>query len=139
MGPALIPFGPIDSLCDVWLPFILSDQLLLQSTLFYTSVYLSALHPPASHEIARYKGEALSLLNRRLADPRHAVTDVTIATVLLFIHQSIVSGNEAHTRTHMDGLEKMLKIRGSRSNPEVQEILFWYESSSSLTICSIVD
>lgn len=139
MDPVLIPLGPIDSLCDIWLPFILSDQLLLQSTLFYSSAYLSALHPPASHEIARYKGEALSLLNRRLADPGHIVTDVTIATVLLFIHQSIVSGNEAHTLTHMDGLEMMLKIRDSKSNPKVQEILFWYKSFSSLTTCSIAD
>lgn len=36
-----------------------------------------------------------------------------------------MSGNVEHTKTHMDGLEKMLEIGNSSPNPMIREILFW--------------
>jgi hypothetical protein len=122
---ALVPLGLTNPIRDIWLPLIFSDPLLFQSTIFTTSVHLSAYQPLGYDEVGQFKGETLALLNRRLADPREAVTDITIATVLGFIHESIVSGNVEDTKTHMDGLEKMLATAKSDLNPLIQEILFW--------------
>lgn len=110
---------------EVWLPLIFSGQLLLRSTLFTTAVHLSTLQPKGKHKVETYRGEALAMLIQRLGEREEAVTDATIATVLFFIHESILTGDVDHTKTHMDGLEMMLGAGNSTSNPMLQEILFW--------------
>ncbi len=91
MSSSLVPFGGIDPMQDVWLPWVVSDQLLLASTLFQASVQLSVLNPSAGVESAIWRGATLSLLNKRLASSSQPVNDITIASVLLLTHQSVRS------------------------------------------------
>ena len=71
---------------------ILSDQLLLQTTIFLAAVNLAAAieqHPSSHLETVLHREKTLSLLNNRLSNPICAVNDITIATVSLLIQQSV--------------------------------------------------
>lgn len=89
MGSFLVPFGGLDPMRDLWLPWILSDQLIFASSLLRASAHLSALNSTADTESSRWRGVTLSLLNSRLASSSQPVNDITVASVILLAHQSV--------------------------------------------------
>jgi hypothetical protein len=91
MSYSLIPFGGMDPMRDVWLPWVLSDQLLFASMLFRASVPISLLASSPDIESMIWRGATLSLLNRRLASPTQAVNDITVASVISLTQQSVRS------------------------------------------------
>ena len=143
MGSFLVPFGALDPMRDLWLPWVLSSQLIFASLLFHAAVHLSALNSSIDTESARWRGVTLSLLNTRLASPTQPVNDIAVASIILLAHQSvslphatyltweakrmqIINGDLDETKVYLDGLERMLLWRGTYFlSPQVPEILFW--------------
>jgi hypothetical protein len=77
---------------DVWLPMIFSDQLLLQCTMYTTSVHMSAIYGMdlmSSIDVVTHRTGTLALLNQRLSDPLRAVNDITLLSVLGFLGQVV--------------------------------------------------
>ena len=92
MGDSLVVLGPGDPMRDVWLPIIFSDQLLLQCTMYTTSVHMSAVYGMDlmfNIDVVTHRAGALALLNQRLADSLQAVTDITLTSVLGFLGQVV--------------------------------------------------
>ena len=96
MSYFLVPFGGLDPMRDLWLPWVLSDQLLFSSSLLRASVHLSALNSSADTESARWRGITLSVLNTRLANSTQPVNDITVASVILLAHQSVSLSHVAY-------------------------------------------
>jgi hypothetical protein len=92
MTNTFIALGPGDPMKDIWLPMIFSDQLLLQCTLYTSSVHMSAIYgidAMYNVDVVTHKAETLSLLTKRMGDPRHAVNDRTLTAVARFLGQVV--------------------------------------------------
>lgn len=92
MTNSFVVLGPGDPMKDIWLPMIFSDQLLLQCTLFTSSIHMSAIYGIESMDnvdVVIHKAETLSLLMKRLGDPRHAVNDQSVTAVARFLGQVV--------------------------------------------------
>ncbi len=63
-------------------------------------------------EQRRLKGETIELVNHRLSDPIQSVSDVTIGAVVCLVLFENQSGNVEASNIHMDGLLKMVNVRG---------------------------
>ncbi|KAH8816989.1 hypothetical protein F5884DRAFT_778150 [Xylogone sp. PMI_703] len=129
MGESLVALGPGNPMKEVWLPVIFSDQLLLQCTMYTSSVHMSSIYGidiMYNPDVVAHRIRTLVLLNQRLANPVQAVNDITLTSVMGFLGQVIVCGNVQETTLHLDGIQKMLALAPSYvPNPNVREVLFW--------------
>lgn len=92
MRNAFVALGPGDPMMDIWLPVILSDQLLLQCTLYTSAIHMSTIFGidvMESMDVVTHKTETLSLLTKRLGDPSHAVNDVSLTAVARYVGQVV--------------------------------------------------
>lgn len=117
-----------------WLPIATSDAAILYTTLFVTAFNLCVRDgKPFSPEVFFYKGEAIKLINKRIGDTDSCVSDSLICSVAALAQLELVSyllswynpsaalatgfsggvvGYPGNAKTHMDGLEAMVKCRG---------------------------
>lgn len=92
MRNAFVALGPGDPMIDIWLPMILSDQLLLQCTLYTSAIHMSmifGIDVMESMDVWTHKTETLSLLTKRLGDPNYAVNDVSLTAVARYVGQVV--------------------------------------------------
>lgn len=95
MVDSLVNLGSGDPMKDAWNSIILSDQLLLQCSLYTAAVHMSAIYGIdnlSNVDVVTHRTETLALLNQRLMDPALAINDVTLTSVLGFLAQ-VVSSN----------------------------------------------
>lgn len=58
------------------------------------------------------KRKTINIINERLGDPVLSTSDVTIGAVTLLVLFENQEGNTELSNIHMDGLEKMVNLRG---------------------------
>ncbi|KAE8451943.1 hypothetical protein EG329_002784 [Mollisiaceae sp. DMI_Dod_QoI] len=85
--------------------FLGGSKRLIESTLYY------------------HKMEAIRLLNERLADPVNSVSDGTVGAVGVLIFVECLDGSREAASVHLDGLEKMVQMRGDLYSPSMSGLL----------------
>lgn len=92
MGESLVALGPGNPMKDVWLPVIFSDKLLLQCSIYTSSVHMSSIYGidiMYNVDVMNHRMRTLILLNERLASLTEAVNDITLTSVLGFLAQVV--------------------------------------------------
>jgi hypothetical protein len=85
-------------------------------------------------ESIEHRTEGIRLLNERLGDPVRGLSDGSIATVANIAIYEAANGSLSSVQVHMDGLEKMVSLRGGLYEggfaPFVQRLIAWYVARS---------
>lgn len=90
LWPSLCPLGTFDPMDKVFVPLVISDELLFQANLFNAGFHLSALQGKKYIvEGTWHRTETIKILNKRLGDPLPAVTDATISAVVSLLAQAV--------------------------------------------------
>ncbi|KAH8819441.1 hypothetical protein F5884DRAFT_760528 [Xylogone sp. PMI_703] len=99
-----------------WLPLALTDEALFHSILCGSALYSEVvLKTGDSLEKTKHMMETIRLLNKNLRDPRFKVTDGTIIAVAHLAEYECIAGNFKNWDVHIDGLYKMVELRGGFS------------------------
>ncbi|KAI1376859.1 fungal-specific transcription factor domain-containing protein [Hypoxylon crocopeplum] len=122
---------------DVWVPLALTDPVLLNSVLFTSEQFLARMTGKKECPLAiNHLTQTIQILNERLRDPSQQISDPTIAAVtgLALTEQS--SGNHENWRIHMEGIKRMVEMRGGLSTFESNSIL--YDKLCRADICGAI-
>jgi hypothetical protein len=107
----LVPVNPKDK----WFNHAISDSALFHGTMVHAASH-KALAVPTSNSgrlaIIQMKREPIKIINERLANPVSGISDVTIGAVTLLVLFENQEGSVELSNIHMDGLEKMINLRG---------------------------
>ncbi|KUJ13371.1 uncharacterized protein LY89DRAFT_721396 [Mollisia scopiformis] len=96
----------------LWFHQALEDQLLLEATLHNAAVHLDGLYKrQASTQALRHKANTIRLVNECLKSP-DGVSDSIIGAVVLMAWTANYNGNLPEMQLHLDGLARMVRIRG---------------------------
>ncbi|CAD6577550.1 MAG: hypothetical protein ASARMPRED_008317 [Alectoria sarmentosa] len=96
-----------------WMPHAVTDPLLFLATLNYAAAHLDVVHGrQSSPRTIAQKGQIIRLINMRLQDSAETVSNTTIGAVAMFAAMETTTGNQHDLSVHMDGLDKMVTIRG---------------------------
>lgn len=86
---------------------------ILHSTLFATQAFHDLTTGQAYGTVAqRHLAKALGLLQKSLDDPKEAMELSTMAVVTSLAMAAVIAGDLETAAKHMDGLKKMVEIRG---------------------------
>ncbi|KAH7363779.1 fungal-specific transcription factor domain-containing protein [Rhexocercosporidium sp. MPI-PUGE-AT-0058] len=104
----------------------------------YAAAFNVQFRNTSSNESLYHATMAAKIINQRLADPISALTDETLATVANMAAYESSNGTAESMVVHMDGLEKMVSLRGGIENGGfsliVQRMIGWtdYHVATSL-------
>lgn len=126
---------------SVWFPMSLLNPSAFHQILGNSALHISMLRQTNGREnrqsIAHYSA-SLRQLNEALASPDPAVStslDV-VRAVLAFICHDYISGDLERWRFHVEGLERIIKLRGGvdtlNSDRAVRLMVFWIDITGSL-------
>ncbi|KAH8653194.1 hypothetical protein BGZ60DRAFT_180156 [Tricladium varicosporioides] len=109
---------------DKWFGYSVTDPALFYSTMLHSAAHDAFLSGrPNLADSALLKWEAIRLINNRLNDPVHSVSDVMIGAVVAL---ALFENQEANVETsniHMEGLCQMVYLRGGLQNLGLAGIL----------------
>ena len=78
-------------LTKVWLPNAMADPVLFLATLNVAAIHLDIVQGRYSNPITlAHKVEAISLINSRLKEPNEALTNETIASVVMLAAMEVI-------------------------------------------------
>ncbi|TAQ83723.1 hypothetical protein B7494_g7953 [Chlorociboria aeruginascens] len=98
-----------------WFPYMISDICCLHSMLFSVRAFVERpLHSQLSRLASSHYAKTLQLLQARLNDPDRtsAISDATIMVVITLAATAELTGDFAAVITHIEGLEKIVSLRG---------------------------
>ncbi|KAH8678172.1 hypothetical protein BX600DRAFT_146448 [Xylariales sp. PMI_506] len=96
-----------------WFKWLFTDAAYLNCALFTTSAMHDMLsRKPTSKATLLHMKDTISYLNRSLFDTAHSIQDSTIAVVISLSLISGVIGDIPTAKTHVAGLQRMIRIRG---------------------------
>lgn len=66
-------------------------------------------------EILFHTGQALHLLNQKLQNSSDGISESIFAVVIAFAMSEVSTGNLPRAKAHLDGLQRMLEVKGGFS------------------------
>lgn len=116
----LIPVNPKDK----WFNHAITDPALFHATMLHAAAHHMFLSRSGDlSEQWRLKRETIALVNQSLSDPIQSVSDVTIGAVVCLVLFENQSGNVEASNIHMDGLQRMINLRGGLSTLGLSGVL----------------
>lgn len=103
-----------------------SDAALLHATLVLAAkhwIFLGGSRRLIEYTLYQHKTETIRLVNERLADPVAAVSDGTVGAVGILIFVEYLDGSDEAAAVHLNGLEKMVQMRGDLFSPNMNGLL----------------
>jgi hypothetical protein len=103
-----------------------SDAALLHATLVLAAkhwIFLGGSKRLIESTLYQHKTKAIRLVNERLADPVAALADGTVGAVGVLVFVECLEGANEAAMIHLDGLEKMVHMRGDLHSPNMNGIL----------------
>ncbi|KAE8453682.1 hypothetical protein EG329_009193 [Mollisiaceae sp. DMI_Dod_QoI] len=115
---------------NTWKPFSITDAALLHATLCLVAQHEDLQRgTDESSENLFHKGEAMRLMNKRLLEQWHSLTDADITSVAIFVILESINGTFEAASAHRVGLLKMVRLRGGiftfETNNIVLRVLAW--------------
>ncbi|KUJ20657.1 uncharacterized protein LY89DRAFT_716012, partial [Mollisia scopiformis] len=109
---------------NAWKPYSITDSALFHATLCLVAQHEDLLRgTDESSENLFHKGEAMRLMNRRLLDNWHSLSDADITAVAIFVILESINGTFEAASAHQVGLLKMTKLRGGIGNFELHRVV----------------
>ncbi|KAH7327086.1 hypothetical protein BKA65DRAFT_509904 [Rhexocercosporidium sp. MPI-PUGE-AT-0058] len=109
----LIPVNPKDK----WFNFALSDPALFYATMMHAAMHQRLVNGGLDQgEQAQLKRDTIMMVNQRLEDPVLSLSDVTIGAVVCLVLLENQERNITLSNIHMNGLQKMIALRGGIDN-----------------------
>ncbi|PVH83944.1 hypothetical protein DL98DRAFT_652034 [Cadophora sp. DSE1049] len=109
----LIPVNPKDK----WFNYAITDPALFHATMMHAAMHQRVVSGGLDQrEQVQLKTNAIMMVNQRLEDPVLSHSDVTIGAVVCLVLLENQEGNLALSNIHMNGLQKMVALRGGIDN-----------------------
>ncbi|KAH7398057.1 hypothetical protein BKA64DRAFT_753898 [Cadophora sp. MPI-SDFR-AT-0126] len=103
-----LPTNPAES---AWFPMVMTDAALFHAVLCASTIWVRILTGDSDEfSQSKHMFEAVSLVNGRLSNGD--ISDATIATVLFLAKAEYTQRNYATWGVHMNGVKKMVEMRG---------------------------
>lgn len=100
-------------LTKTWLPYALQDSTLFLATVTFAVTHLEILSGNyKSPRTLLHKGKLIKALNAKLGDRKYALSNETIGAVAMLAAMESFLGNCKELRVHMNGLQRMVYMRG---------------------------
>lgn len=120
-----------------WLEYLSADEAYIHSCLWTAEAYSDFLMArPFSRATLHHESKTFELLQQRLNDPSQATSDFSIAVVVTFVMMTCLTGSHGATVKHMEGLHRMVMLRGGlsqlRENTQLQIKVCRYVSRSQI-------
>jgi hypothetical protein len=77
-----------------------------------TALNSMVMQPENPADAMRHIARSLRMVNQRLVSPRDALSDTTIAVVIMLSHYERHQGHLRQGQVHFDGLLRMVELRG---------------------------
>ncbi|KAH8427060.1 uncharacterized protein LDX57_004778 [Aspergillus melleus] len=108
-----------DPKSSVWYKYLLSDAACHHSLLWMTQSYFDWIQGYSLSPTALFhEAKTLQLLQCRINDPDSALNDTTIAVVVTLVMVSALVGHVSVVKKHMQGLNKIIALRGGMKELE---------------------
>lgn len=130
-----ISYG-LKGICErIFLPFLFTDPALTSAIVLIAVVHrlfeMDIRHPPL--ELLRLKGFVITAVNTALEEPIRACSDQLLFAVANLAIYEAVFGNADVYHVHMQGLLRMLRLRGGLSSMGfdgyLEKVLMWYDTN----------
>ncbi|KAH7379836.1 hypothetical protein BKA64DRAFT_749989 [Cadophora sp. MPI-SDFR-AT-0126] len=109
----LIPVNPKNE----WFNYAITDPALFHATMMHAAMHQRVVSGGLDQrEQVQLKTNAIMMVNQRLGDPVLSKSDVTIGAVVCLVLLENQEGNLALSNIHMNGLQKMVALRGGIDN-----------------------
>ncbi|KAK0113474.1 hypothetical protein ONS96_014338 [Cadophora gregata f. sp. sojae] len=109
----LIPVNPKDK----WFNYAITDSALFHATMMHAAMHQRVVSGGMDQrEQIQLETNAIMMVNQRLEDPVLSKSDVTIGAVVCLVLLENQEGNLALSNIHMNGLQKMVALRGGIDN-----------------------
>ena len=108
-----------------WTAFALTDSAIMHAKLSLVALHRAdRLRQPLPEAYLRHRGNAINLIRGRLNNPSEALTDTTIAAVVLLASSDEHSFWSQDVKdSHIRGMEAMVRGRGGIDSPTVTKAL----------------
>lgn len=131
-------FGTIgDSRKSRLIPFLLSDPsltLMIVLVAVTHKLWMTGVNPRCA-EIMDLKGFVISALNNAMQDPNRAISDQVLFAVSNLAGYEVLFGSRETYDVHMNGLTRMIRLRGGMSNlgfeGGLERMLHWHDTNFS--------
>ena len=124
-----------DTVRRVWMPFLFTDPALISAIVLMAVVHkLSCAGSTSpSVDVLRLRGFVIGAINQALADPQRSCSDQLIVGVANMAIYEAVFGSRDYYHIHMEGLMRILRLRGGVSNlglnGYLQLVLLWNDNN----------
>ncbi|CZR50916.1 uncharacterized protein PAC_00790 [Phialocephala subalpina] len=96
-----------------WMSQAINNETFFNATLYVSSVHDAGLRGQReTSEALYYKAQTIRRLNKSLRNTKEAVSDSSLAAVLLLTHIVSLIGEPDEAEIHMKGLQQMMALRG---------------------------
>lgn len=119
----------------VWLPFLFSDTATISAVMLIAVCHKLSLlgTTTAPTALLRIKGIVMHTINQALEDPLRSSSDQVIVGVANMAVYEAVFGSEDIYHIHMQGLIRILRLRGGLLNlggdGYLERVLIWYDTN----------
>jgi hypothetical protein len=97
---------------ETWINEALNDSALFQATLLPSAAHYALFYDGDLAESFHLFDQTTQTVYRRLGDPEQGTSDATLAAVICLSFVENVLGNSAASSVHMNGLHRMVELRG---------------------------
>ncbi|KAL5315974.1 hypothetical protein ACEPPN_016848 [Leptodophora sp. 'Broadleaf-Isolate-01'] len=116
----LIPVDPKNK----WFNYAITDPALFHGIMLHTAMHHRLVHGENDEaEQLQFKGNTIKMVEERLEDPVLSRSDDTIGAVVCLVLLENQEGNVTLSNIHMNGLERMVALRGGIDNLGLAGIL----------------
>ncbi|OCL08803.1 hypothetical protein AOQ84DRAFT_388591 [Glonium stellatum] len=102
-----------DPIYKTWYPFVLTDEAMTHAMIFFLATVLDqSYHKVVSTDWRTHADQATRLISERLSSEKLATADASIAAVIVLATAEFIAGNLDAFDVHMDGVARMVELRG---------------------------
>lgn len=123
-----------------WIPFVLTDVVLLNAILLLSAADLTMRKGDASItiDLITLRGMALRKINERIQDTFKSQSDEVFGAILVLAQYEVLFGDIDTYQTHMSGLQRLVQVRGGISalglDGVLARMLLWVDINGSAII-----
>lgn len=141
--PELDLDGPKGQLRTTWFHFVIADAaafsvVMLLSAANYISVDSANPPPLGANGMLQLKHNAIMAINDVFVDERTRLSDGAIGAIAKMASYEAVHGDVQSYRLHMDGLQRMIELRGGLSclglGGLLRRMIIWIDLNSSFLL-----
>ena len=119
-----------------WFPLVLSDLSCFRAILLLSASNAASCHrAPTGCELLQMKSEAIKSINDAFSDDEKRVSDAVIGAVAKMASFEAISGSLESYQIHMDGLYRMVMLRGGLDalglDGLLRRIIIWIDLNSA--------